>query len=308
MESVKAAVAQGGLGSRNLTAAHAVSSNVEQIVTRNSIFVIVCVLALVSSVRVQAQDASPQPAKSSVGAKKILIFGDMGSKNPPPQQALMERSIRQVADAFKTHGYDVDLIPTANLNSRVVGERLAHYASTLTTNDTFVLYSHSHGGPQGTFFARWSEFADGILALPARDVVIFAMSCHSGKLTDTLTRLKPKWEGRSKSGRSLVVLTPVNAGQNAGPSPERRVGNPFAYAVTTAAQGAADGISGNDKDGQVGMEELVEYVLKTTREKSRGKSHAPQFAGEYPAGARFLVVYTAIQFQGCVNCGPAVEG
>jgi hypothetical protein len=256
--------------------------------TRTFKFMMACGLALVGGAGVGAQDSLPQPAKSLVGAKKILIFGDIAPNNPPAEQALMERSIRQVADAFKAHSYEIDLIPTAQLSAKVVKERLAQYARTLTTNDTFVMYSHSHGGPRGTFFANWSEFTDDILAIPARDVVIFAMSCHSGNLTDTLTKRKSEWEGRSRVGRSLVVLAPVSAAQLCGPSPERGVGNPFTYAVTTAAQGAADGISGSDKNGRIEMKELVDYVLKITHDKSRGQSHSPQFAGEYPVGAVFV--------------------
>lgn len=223
-------------------------------------------------------------------ALKILIFGDVNPNNPPPQQALMERSIKEVGEAFKLHGYDVDVIPTAQLSAAKVKERLAQYTRSLKPEDTFVMYSHSHGGPRGTFFANWTEFADAILALPARRVIIFAMSCHSGCLADTLNAMKSKWEGRSKSGRSLVVLTPVSAAQMAGPSPERGIGNPFTYAVTTAVQGAADGFAKGEKNGCVEMKELVDYVLQVTHDKSRALSHSPQFAGEYPAGEVFVPV------------------
>jgi hypothetical protein len=260
----------------------AVFISITPIMFRTFRLLLVCGGLLWCNTGVRAQDSSPQ------ASRRILVFGDVASNNPAWQQALMERSIHQVADAFKAHPYEVDLIPTAQLTSRVVKERLAQYARTLTTNDTFAMYSHSHGGPRGTFFANWSELTDSILAIPARDVVIFAMSCHSGNLTDTLTRRKPEWEGRSKAGRSLVVLTPVSAAQLCSPSPERGVGNPFTYAVTTALQGAADGISGDGKDGRIGMKELVDYVLKTTREKSRGRTYEPQFAGEYPEGVTFV--------------------
>lgn len=256
---------------------------------------------LVGNVGAGAQTLLPKSAKSSVGAKKILIFGDAAPNNPAPQQALMERSIKLVADTFTAHSYEIDLIPTRELNARVVKERLAGYARTLGTNDTFVMYSHSHGGPRGTFFANWAEFTDSILTLPARDVVIFAMSCHSGNLTDTLNRRKAEWEGRSNVGRSLIALTPVSAIQLCGPSPEPGVGNPFTYAITTALRGDADGILGAGKNDQIEMRELVDYVIQTTHDKSRGQSHSPQFAGEYPANAVFVLLPTPASRSGKVR-------
>ena len=232
---------------------------------------------------------SADPPLSNEGVRRILVFGDAAPNNPPRQQALMERSIKLVAETFKAHGYEVDLIPTTELGSSIVKERFAHYARTLGINDTFVMYSHSHGNRRGTFFAEWDAYASAILALPARNVVIFSMSCHSGNLTDTLNRRKSEWAGRSDSGRGLVVLAPVSASQLCGPSPEPDVGNPFTFAVTTAARGAADGFGGAQKNGQVEMQELVDYVIHTTREKSRGKAHTPQFAGEFPVGKEFVI-------------------
>jgi hypothetical protein len=55
-----------------------------------------------------------------------------------------------VAAAFAAHGFEVDLVPTKDLNRKVVRERFADYARTLTSDDTFVLYTHGHGGPSAT--------------------------------------------------------------------------------------------------------------------------------------------------------------
>lgn len=227
-------------------------------------------------------------ATTAYGAKELLLFGDPSTDNPAWQEALMERSLRAVSDAFAARGFEVDLIPATNLTARLVHERFAHYTRSLGTNDTFVIYSHGHGYPRGTFFDNWSDFASRVLALPARDVVIFTMSCHSGALTDALQRRRAEWTGRSREGRSLVVLTPAAAEEIAGPSPERTIGNPFTYAITTAAHGAADGMSGTSKNGELEMQELVDHVLKVTHDKSRGRSQTPQFAGEFPTNAVFL--------------------
>lgn len=231
---------------------------------------------------------------------RLLVFGDPDKFSPPAQLALMERSIAGVAAAFAAHGFEVDLVPTKDLNGKVVRERLADYARTLTSDDTFVLYSHCHGGPLGTYFAGWSRFASSILKLPARNVVVLAMSCQSGHLTDTLLARKAEWEGRAAAGRSLTVLTPVDASQNAGPSPEPDIGNPFTYAVISAMQGDADGNSGKERNGCVELQELVDHVLAVTRAKSRDQSYRPQFAGVFPPGTTLVAgkPKTAASLQG----------
>jgi hypothetical protein len=219
---------------------------------------------------------------------RLLVFGDPSTTSPPEQLALMERSIAGVAAAFAARGFEVDLVPTEDLTVSVVRARLADYQRTLTSADTFVLYTHGHGGPFGTFFAGWVPFAERILALPARNVIVLTMSCQAGGLTDRLLARKVKWEDRGAQGRSLVVLTPVDAQQNAGPSPESGIGNPFTYAVITAVQGDADGCSGRDRNGRIELQEFVDHVLAVTRAKSRDQSYRPQFAGVFPADAALL--------------------
>lgn len=218
------------------------------------------------------------------------MFGDPSTTSPPEQLALMERSLAGVAAAFAARGFEVDLVPTEDLTASVVRERFAEYERTLTSADTFVLYTHGHGGPFGTFFAGWVQYAERILALPARNVIVLSMSCEAGRLTDRLLARKAKWEDRAASGRSLVVLTPVDASQNAGPSPEPGIGNPFTHAVITAVQGSADGCSGRERNGRVELQELVDHVLAVTRSKSRDQSYRPQFAGVFPAEATFVTV------------------
>jgi hypothetical protein len=239
---------------------------------------------------------------------RLLVFGDPSESSPPEQLALMERSIAGVAAAFAAHGFEVDLVPTEDLSASVVRERFAEYGRTLTSADTFVLYTHSHGGPFGTFFAGWVQFAERILALPARNVIVLTMSCQAGGLTDRLLARKAKWEGRGALGRSLVVLTPVDASQNAGPSPEPGIGNPFTHAVITAVQGDADGCSGRERNGRVELQELVDHVLAVTRAKSRDQSYRPQFAGVFPAEATFVTVTPRAAAQPHGTSEPAAPG
>jgi len=247
-------------------------------------------LVMICSVGPRAQSDIATPPTVPTARCKLLVFGDPSRTSPPEQLALMERSIAGVAAAFAAHGFEVDLVPTEDLTASVVRERFAEYERTLTSADTFVLYTHGHGGPFGTFFAGWVQYAERILALPARNVIVLSMSCQAGGLTDRLLTRKAKWEGRGALGRSLVVLTPVDASQNAGPSPEPGIGNPFTHAVITAVQGDADGSSGRERNGRVELQELVDHVLAVTRAKSRDQSYRPQFAGVFPAEATFVTV------------------
>jgi predicted alpha/beta superfamily hydrolase len=241
-------------------------------------------LLVACSLGLRGQADATTPTAVSTARCRLLVFGDPSKDSPPEQLELMDRSLARVAEAFAAHGFEVDQVLTRELDDRVVRERLADYARTLTSDDTFVLYSHCHGGPFGTFFAFWQRFADMILALPARNVVVLAMSCQAGNLTDKLQKRKAEWEGRAAAGRSLVVLTPVDASQNAGPSPEPGIGNPFTYAVITAMQGEAD----KDRNGRIELQELVDHVFAVTRAKSRDQSYRPQFAGVFPLGSTFV--------------------
>lgn len=255
----------------------------------HSLLLSVMFVASLAGAAPAASPASEAPsaernAVSSGGTGKLVVFGDPNPRNPAWQNALMERSLQQVADAFKAlpaTAFDIDLIPTRQLTRGLIQERLAQYSRSLATNDTFVIYSHSHGNAVGTYFASWPDLADAILKIPARNVVVLTMSCHSGYLAEALQAKRNLWEGRTNSGRNLIVLTSVSPEQSSGPSPEPGIGNPFTYAVTTAIQGAADGFSGRPKDGRIEMQEFVDYILKTANEHSRGQVHQPQAAGEY---------------------------
>ncbi len=265
-------------------------------------------LVITCGLGLRSQSDVATPSKMPTPRCRALVFGDPDKTSPPEQLALMERSIAGVAAAFAAHAFEVELVPTEGLSGAVVRERLAEYQRTLTSEDTFVLYSHSHGGPLGTFFFGWVKFADRILALPARNVIVLTMSCQSGTLTDKLLAHKAEWEGRGAAGRSLVVLTPVDANQNAGPSPEPGIGNPFTHAVITALQGDADGCTGRERNGRIELQELVDHVLAVTRAKSRDQSHRPQFAGEFPAGAALVTMTPKAAVPPRDTAAPAAPG
>ncbi len=89
----------------------------------------------------------------------------------------------------------------------------------MTSKDTFIMYTHSHGVPRGLLIDteaskrmnmvyRWDEFVETILSLPAKNVIIFTMACHSGYLAEAMKANSEKWQGQWVSQqRNLLVFT-----------------------------------------------------------------------------------------------------
>jgi len=166
---------------------------------------------------------------------------------------------------------------------------------TATANDTVVIYTHSHGyrngfedvQPYGGLLLDlpvrrpphagvflWDEYADLILKIPAKNVVVLTMSCFSGALINHLNSpaLAKKWKDREAAGRNFVVMTSQNDVLKSEPI---RIGNqmlnPFTYAVERALGGFADGFVTSEgkpvdasKDGKLQLGEVIDYVLHAT--------------------------------------------
>lgn len=203
----------------------------------------------------------------------------------------------------KKFATDAELDPM-KIKISTIREKLAGYASNLKTSDTFVMYSHSHGVAPGLGIDwetrdkqkvayKWDELADAIVKIPAKNVIIFTMSCHSGYLAEAMNKISSKWQGQRKtSGRNLIILTAVSTEQKSKATDQDTsadgIGNPFSYAVRRALAGKADGFVDGQKDGKTTMDELVKYVLSTAKEKSMDQYAEPQFAGEYNENDVFL--------------------
>ncbi len=232
-----------------------------------------------------------------------FTFFKAAPSDPPGKQDFGLDQMTKVADALTA-------VPSPNFHVEVVVDpnqisidslraKLAAYRDNLDDQDTFVLYSHTHGETPGLLIDfetgslegaayRWEDLAKDIVALPARNVVILVMACHSGYLAEAINAIDADWQGqRVAAGRSLVVLTAVSKDQLSNPTDistaPTAVGNPFTYAVRTALGGAADGVSDGVQDKQVTLSELVKYVLETAKEASTDGYADPQFAGEYVA-------------------------
>jgi len=256
-----------------------------------------------------AQPASDTTSENNSSSSPTL---NLNSKNyfysfvrsNPEDPAVMQqfgsdqtRMVSEVVSSLSGVQFSLD-VETNPLKVRIadVKAKLADLREKVRGQDTVVIYTHSHGIPPGLgidwgasdrslISFKWDEYAEAIVNLPAKNVIILTMSCHSGYLAESMKKIAHKWQGtRKANGRSLIVLTAVSTEQLSKPTDQNLktgIGNPFNYAVRTALKGAADGAVDGQKDGKTSFDELVKYILKTAKEKSKDQYAEPQFAGEY---------------------------
>jgi hypothetical protein len=253
-----------------------------------------------------------------------LFFGFNRSKpeDPVPMQQRGYDAVQEVSARLESAGFELHLLQspvpdtaesktsTAPVVTRnMVHDRLQTWSETLQPNDTIIIYSHTHGlqnkneRPGGLLLGRahpaergilsWAEYAEQMLRLPAKNVVVLTMACHSGELTDWI-KADPDMQAllreRRESGRNFLVLTSQNAQALSNPRPiEGRIINPFTYAVMKAFEGEADGHPSaersNRPDGKITLGELAAFILdetaKHTRPADSKNDPDPQMAGAF---------------------------
>lgn len=252
------------------------------------------------------------PRGAPAGRTYLLAFGKALVVDPPWMQQLAVDSVRRVAAAARSaspesqiEALTEEVMTRAQLMSGAVKPRLsgalfkarlAALARTASEEDTVVIYTHTHGraagfepdqplgglvldlpqrAPAHRGTTLWSELAELILALPARNVIVATMACFSGGLIDYLDRpaVRRRWSDRSGEGRNLVVLTSQSSVLPSSPIVKdgERI-NPFTYTVVKMLGGQADGFALEEgrparsaADGALTIGELVDYVLFTTK-------------------------------------------
>ena len=172
-------------------------------------------------------------------------------------------------------------------------EAMAALAPHLTEAD----WLHCHYRDRALLLARgilsWADYAETLLRLPAKTVIVLTMACHSGGLTDWLKsdeEAQGLLKKRREDGHNFLVLTSQKAGAFSNPRRiEGRIINPFTYAVMKALEGAADGYrSGKpteQPDGEITLGELSDFILnetaKHTRDPDAENDPIPQSAGSF---------------------------
>jgi hypothetical protein len=172
-------------------------------------------------------------------------------------------------------------------------------AAALGPDDMYVQYSAGHGLKNRlNLWIGYDEMRDRIMALKAKEVIVFMMACHSGGLIESFNRLGDGWKAdwRAK-GRTLFVMSSSTTEQlsSVGPQvdPAEGVdvvgngGSAFGHVLWRAIRGEAD--SSGDKVVTLG--ELVSFVTVETgkvaaaaqgaRPDGKPFEQAPQVFGLY---------------------------
>ena len=190
------------------------------------------------------------------------------------------------------------------VSQQIIFHELGRYAKELGNQDTLIIYSHSHGvknqfkegEPWGGMrldikgdtlphqgVTIWSDYADALLSIPAKNVIVLVMCCYSGGFVDYLREIEDRWKNRTETGRNFLVITSQNNSLTSDPVRiDGETYNPFTSAVEQALQGKADGYKSGNPDGAVTLEEFVSFIMDTTHKLS-GQAF-PQSIGSYNKG------------------------
>lgn len=262
-----------------------------------------------------AEEASGAP-EADQGDLYFFGFAKAAIDDPTvQQQRAVDANLRVSSALALWNRFKLDVLSEIVTNApaqlivdkNVVTARLNSYAGSLKPSDTLVIYSHSHGldnrlAPdgstreggllvgveQGIGKMTWSEYAEHLLSLPAKNVIVFTMACYSGNLIEVLntTAFKARWENRRKEGRSFVVITAQNSDLLSGPANiNGTMINALPYAVEQAFAGRADGhrdefVQGA-LDGRLTLGELVYYTLHTSRTAGVGNTNDSKMTGSF---------------------------
>lgn len=292
----------------------------------------------------------------------FLIVGKGKIADSPVLQARGMEAVRKVAAAAGKLGSGTivdavaegvmtrDQYRSGQANDKVTRtmfkDRLRQLAKIATPQDTVVIYTHSHGRRNGFEELQplggivldlpvrqtahggtllWDEYADLLLKIPARNVVVLTMSCFSGGLIEYLNapQVKARWtDRRQKEGRNLVILTSQNMRLSSDPiMKDGEIINPFTYAVTKALAGEADGFtltaggvgSHGHRDGKLTAGEMIDFILYTTEntisEAVPCKNTAkPQWTGSFLRQDVLLVGAGAVETDGRQNQNATQQG
>jgi enterochelin esterase-like enzyme len=273
-------------------------------------------------------------AATGSGKTRLLAVGKAKAADPPKLQERALTAVSRVAGAarkFKpaiiVHALAENVMTKKQVRQgearekvtgEIFSERMRQLAKLALSQDTVVIYTHSHGRragfegsqslgglvmdlpvrrPEHRGTLLWDEYVEMLLKIPAKNVLVLTMSCFSGGLVEYLNRpnVRNRWKDRQQQGRNFIVLSSQNKDL---PSPAiviaGEVINPFTYAVAKALGGEADGFllrSGKPaesrcKDGKLTVGEIIDYILYTTENTAsefagRKNNAKPQLTGSF---------------------------
>jgi hypothetical protein len=223
------------------------------------------------------------------GKKYYVGFGDhlsgfMGNE--------VKYDIAHTHDIF-THeiggGYIGSKINGSGMGFKQLNEKWKDLKSVMTEKDMYVQYSSGHGSFTGLAFGpSYNQIRDNALSYPAKEIIIFTMSCYSGNLVDSFDKKKDVWQNWQNEGRTLLVMSSSRAGETSstGPitdpeepnGPSGSAGSAFGHALWKALIGHADGEIDGVKDNYLSLAEIREYTKKKTEDVG---GHTPVTTGSY---------------------------
>lgn len=273
-----------------------------------------------------SHDSQDTPTGGAGESRRLFFaFGKAMSRDPVPHQQRAWDAVQSIREHLEPLGFNGHVLqervrdrdeqsidtPQVLVTRERISNELEALRHSLGSDDTIVIYSHSHGTKDrngrlgglplddpGAALGRppyldWREYADQLLRLPARTVVVLTMACHSGGLVDFLNRdenAKSLWRNRREQGRNFLVMTSQNANSLSNPRRiEGAVINPFTHALIKAFGGEADGYrrGGAERrpDGRITLGELADFVVdeakKHTAPSDKSNDPDPQLTGSF---------------------------
>ena len=157
------------------------------------------------------------------GKKYYVGFGDELSGEMGNE---VTYDIKHTHDIFTQQLGGWSIIGTTLLGNDVgasdLEQKWQQLKSQMTSDDMYVQYSSGHGSPTGLLFGvSYNEIAQNVLSLPARELIVFIMSCYSGTLTESFDAQKNVWQDFDQKNRTLMVLASSEPSEESetGPAP-----------------------------------------------------------------------------------------
>lgn len=233
--------------------------------------------------------------ESFQGKKYYLGWGAAANGDPSMMHNEVKYDVLHTHDIF-TKDVGGDYEGTTLIANQATGSsirnQLARLKTLLTPMDMYVQYSSGHGFQTGIALGlSYNEMRDAVLAMPAKELVVFIMACYSGNLVNSFNQKKSEWQNFPASGRSLFVMSSSTGNETSatGPGtdpsqpglPNGSAGSAFGHALWKALSGQADGFLDGVADGFLSLEEIRDYSVWRTKQIG---GHTPLHTGTY-AGA-----------------------
>jgi len=231
--------------------------------------------------------------KNFTGKKYYFAWGHASPNDPQNMHNEVKYDVLHTHEIFTRDiggSYaGTKLVKSGEENS--IGSAFNQLKSQVTANDMYIQYSSGHGYPQGLAVGgSYQEIASRVLTLPAKEIIIFTMACHSGGLVDTFNRMRSQWSNFADQGRTLFVMASSTVQQTSrtGPGsdsesvgPMGSAGSAFGHALWKSLLGDADGAYDGVKDGFIDLGEIEAYTKQRTQQIG---GHNPVTTGSYNPG------------------------